>query len=64
MRVVIALGGNAMTSPDGGASPEAQHQAIARAVVPIAELVASGHEVLLTHGNGPQVGRVKAARAR
>ena len=58
MRVVIALGGNAMTSPDGSATPEAQHAAVARAAVPIAELVAAGHEVLLTHGNGPQVGNI------
>src|SRR5215217_2354572 len=58
MRVVIALGGNAMTSPDGSASPESQHAAVARAAVPIAELVAAGHEVLLTHGNGPQVGNI------
>ena len=58
MRVVIALGGNAMTSPDGSASPQAQHEAIARAVVPIAELVEGGHDVLLTHGNGPQVGNI------
>src|SRR4051794_33700604 len=58
MRVVIALGGNAMVSPDGSATPEAQHKAVARAAVPIAELVAAGHEVLLTHGNGPQVGNI------
>ena len=58
MRVVIALGGNAMTSPDGSATPEAQHDAVARAAVPIAGLVAAGHEVVLTHGNGPQVGNL------
>ena len=58
MRVVIALGGNAMSSPDGNASPEAQHDAVARASRPIAELVRAGHEVLLTHGNGPQVGNI------
>ena len=58
MRVVIALGGNAMSSPDGSATPESQHEAVARASVPIAELVAAGHEVLLTHGNGPQVGDI------
>ena len=58
MRVVIALGGNAMTSADGDASPQSQHEAIARAVVPIAELVEQGHDVLLTHGNGPQVGNI------
>ena len=58
MRVVIALGGNAMSSPDGNASPEAQHAAVARASVPIAQLVGAGHEVVLTHGNGPQVGNI------
>jgi carbamate kinase len=58
MRVVIALGGNALSSPDGRATPEAQHEAVARASVPVAELVAAGHEVLLTHGNGPQVGDI------
>ncbi len=58
MRVVIALGGNAMSSPDGNASPEAQHEAVARASVSIAALVEAGHEVVLTHGNGPQVGNI------
>jgi carbamate kinase len=58
MRVVIALGGNAMSSPDGNASPQAQHEAVARASVSIAALVDAGHEVVLTHGNGPQVGNI------
>jgi carbamate kinase len=57
-RVVIALGGNAMTAPDGRARPEDQIAAIARAAGPIAEVVASGAEVVLTHGNGPQVGNL------
>ncbi len=58
MRVVIALGGNAMTGPDGSATPDAQHEAVARACVPVAELIEAGHEVVLTHGNGPQVGNI------
>jgi carbamate kinase len=58
MRVLIALGGNAMTAPDGRARPEDQIAAIARAAEPISELVAGGAEVLLTHGNGPQVGNL------
>ncbi|HEX6869478.1 MAG TPA: carbamate kinase, partial [Micromonosporaceae bacterium] len=57
-RVVIALGGNAMTAPDGRARPEDQLAAIARAAEPIAEVVATGAEVVLTHGNGPQVGNI------
>ncbi|MFT4085194.1 MAG: carbamate kinase [Nocardioides sp.] len=58
MRIVIALGGNAMTAPDGGARVEDQLAAIGAAAEPIADLVLAGHEVLLTHGNGPQVGNL------
>jgi carbamate kinase len=58
MRVVIALGGNAMTAPDGSARPDDQRAAIERAMAPVAAVVAAGHEVLLTHGNGPQVGNL------
>ncbi len=57
-RVLIALGGNAMTGPDGSATPEAQRQAVETAVKPVADLVADGTEVVLTHGNGPQVGNL------
>lgn len=58
MRFVIALGGNAMTSPDGSARPEDQRAAIREAAGPIVDLVDAGHEVLVTHGNGPQVGNL------
>jgi carbamate kinase len=57
-RVVIALGGNAMTGPDGSATPGAQRDAIAVAARHIAEVVATGAQVVLTHGNGPQVGNL------
>lgn len=58
MRVLIALGGNAMTAADGRARPEDQIAAVAAAVEPIADLVAEGVDVVLTHGNGPQVGNL------
>lgn len=58
MRVLVALGGNAMTAPDGSSGPGDQREAIARAMVHVAELVEAGHEVVLTHGNGPQVGNL------
>jgi carbamate kinase len=58
MTVVIALGGNAMTAPDGKARPEDQRAAITVAAEPIADIVASGTPVVLTHGNGPQVGNL------
>jgi carbamate kinase len=57
-RVVIALGGNAMTGPDGSATPGAQRDAIAVAARHVAAVVATGAEVVLTHGNGPQVGNL------
>lgn len=58
MRIVIALGGNAMTLADGRARPEDQQSAVESAARPIAELVQAGHDLLLTHGNGPQVGNL------
>src|SRR3712207_4967103 len=57
-RVVIALGGNAMTGPDGAATPAAQREAIAAACRHVAAVVATGAAVVLTHGNGPQVGNL------
>jgi carbamate kinase len=57
-RAVIALGGNAMTGPDGSAAVHAQRDAIRGACAHIADVVASGVEVVLTHGNGPQVGNL------
>jgi len=57
-RVVIALGGNAMTGSDGSATPGAQRDAIREAAGHIADVVAAGVEVVLTHGNGPQVGNL------
>ncbi|HEX6576942.1 MAG TPA: carbamate kinase [Jiangellaceae bacterium] len=58
MRVLIALGGNAMTAAGGRARPEDQIAAIGVAARRIAEVVADGHEVAVTHGNGPQVGNL------
>jgi len=56
--VVIALGGNAMTAPDGRATPADQIAALGRAAARIAEVAGTGAEVLVTHGNGPQVGNL------
>jgi carbamate kinase len=58
MRVLVALGGNAMTSADGQARPEDQIAAAEVAMANVADLVAEGIEVVITHGNGPQVGNL------
>src|SRR5262245_64568686 len=56
MRVLLALGGNAMTNDEGRARPEDQIAAAQVAMEAVAELLAEDVEVLITHGNGPQVG--------
>jgi carbamate kinase len=56
--VLVALGGNAMTGPDGDATAEAQIDAARTAMTSVADLIANGFDVLLTHGNGPQVGNL------
>jgi carbamate kinase len=58
MRALIALGGNAMTGPGGSAAPRDQDRAIGVAMQRVADLVAAGVDVVLTHGNGPQVGNL------
>ena len=58
MRVLLALGGNAMTSADGGAGPADQITAAETAMASVADLVAQDVEVVITHGNGPQVGNL------
>jgi carbamate kinase len=53
----VALGGNAIAG-ERGADPESQRIAVEGACEQIAELVAHGHDVVITHGNGPQVGNL------
>src|SRR5690349_1379636 len=54
--VLIAMGGNSLLDPGRPPTVENQFEVTARAVVPIAALIARGERLLLTHGNGPQVG--------
>src|SRR4028119_2214549 len=58
MRVLLALGGNAMTNAEGRARPEDQIAAAEVAMAEVAELLDHDIEVVLTHGNGPQVGNL------
>ena len=57
MRIVVALGGNALTGPGGRARPEDQEEAV-RAAAPALGGLAAEHDLLITHGNGPQVGNL------
>jgi carbamate kinase len=56
--VLLALGGNAMTNAEGRARPEDQIAAATVAMEAVAELLADEVEVVITHGNGPQVGNL------
>lgn len=58
MRVLLALGGNAMTNADGRARPEDQIAAAGVAMEAVADLLEAEVEVVITHGNGPQVGNL------
>lgn len=58
MRVLLALGGNAMTNADGRARVEDQVAAARVAMAAVADLLQRDVEVVLTHGNGPQVGNL------
>jgi carbamate kinase len=58
MRVLLALGGNAMTNAEGRARPEDQIAAAQVAMAAVADLLALDVEVVITHGNGPQVGNL------
>jgi carbamate kinase len=56
MLIVVALGGNALLRRGEPMTAENQRANIVRAAIVLAELVGEGHSVVITHGNGPQVG--------
>lgn len=55
-RIVIALGGNAL-----GNNLEEQMAAVKNTAKAIVDLIEEGHEVVVAHGNGPQVGMIQNA---
>lgn len=56
MKIVIALGGNAL-----GNSPKEQRELVGHSAKPIVDLIEQGHDVIIAHGNGPQVGMINLA---
>lgn len=56
--VVIAIGGNAITKNGQKGTVEEQIQNIRDCCDPILDLVQAGYHIVLTHGNGPQVGSI------
>lgn len=56
MLIVVALGGNALLRRGEPMTADNQRANIVRAASVLAELVDEGHSIVVTHGNGPQVG--------
>ena len=54
-RIVVALGGNALLRRGEAAEAETQRRNVLEAASALASLAAD-HELVITHGNGPQVG--------
>jgi len=52
-RIVVSLGGNAL-----GKNPIEQKELLSSVAKPIVDLIKDGHEVVIAHGNGPQVGMI------
>lgn len=57
-RIVIALGGNAL-----GKTAKEQQEMIKNATPSLIGLIAKGNEIIISHGNGPQVGMISLAFA-
>ena len=57
-KIVIALGGNALQESGKPATAEAQLKVIETTVKHIANLIEDDYKVVISHGNGPQVGRI------
>ena len=55
-KIVVALGGNAILSSDPSA--QAQQEALVETAKHLVKLIKNGDELIITHGNGPQVGNL------
>lgn len=58
MRVLVALGGNAILQRGQQGLASEQRANVQKTVEQIVRMIKAGHEVIVTHGNGPQVGAI------
>ena len=57
-RIVIALGGNALQEAGKPATAKSQLEVVEKTSAYIADIIEAGYDVVIAHGNGPQVGRI------
>ena len=62
-RLIVAVGGNAIDANHGDDSPEAQKAIAARTAQAMLPLLLLDNQLVITHGNGPQVGKLLLANA-
>ena len=55
-KIVVALGGNAL-----GKTPEEQLKLVNKVAITLVDLIKDGNDLVITHGNGPQVGNINLA---
>ncbi|CAM2905771.1 carbamate kinase [Hathewaya histolytica] len=61
MKIVLALGGNALQADPKDKSAEAQLKTCQETAKSVVDLIQEGHTVTIVHGNGPQVGQIVAS---
>jgi carbamate kinase len=57
-KILIALGGNALIRAGQHGTIEEQTATLRQSLAAVVELVRLGHQLVITHGNGPQVGHI------
>jgi len=56
MLIVVSLGGNALLRRGEPMTAENQRANVRRAVASVADVITAGHRIVISHGNGPQIG--------
>jgi len=54
--IVVALGGNAISRPEQEGNVDQQFDNSRATATALADLIGTGHQLVITHGNGPQIG--------
>lgn len=58
LRILVALGGNAISTPKGEGTAEEQFANVQKACRHLVGIIQKGYKITITHGNGPQVGDI------